>query len=118
MKKLLCKLDKSVMVGFDWATSTKGALYLLIGLIIITNIISPPADLPALMLIIISEFYQGTALPALGVSQKAEAEKTRLLLQETHDMVMQEMAEIKEIHEGNQQELAEIKEILNVLRKG
>lgn len=118
MKKLLFKIDSYIIKFFDLATSTRAALYILIVMVLIANIKQPPTDLAAFMLVVVSEFYQGSALPALGISQKTEATKTRTLLQETHDMVMQEMAEIRKIHEGNQQELAEIKEILNFLKKG
>ncbi|MCM2535294.1 hypothetical protein NDK43_26825 [Neobacillus pocheonensis] len=54
-------------------------------------------------------------MPGLGASQKAEAEETRKLLQETHDVVMPQLAEMKEMHDSNIQEMAKIKEILALL---
>lgn len=118
MKKIIKKLDNYYMSAWDWATSTKGASYLFSILIWVAVIIDPPKTIKDWLLVIVTVYYQGVALSALGSQTKAESLETRQLLIDTHETQLQEMAEIREIHEGNQQELNEIKEILNVLRKG
>lgn len=104
------------MSALEWATSTKGAFYCLVLLIVAANIINPPADLQAWLLVIVSEFYQGVALPGLGAAQRAEAEETRRLLQETHDSVMAALEEVKATHAAEAEEIAELKEIINLLK--
>lgn len=116
MKNTLNKIDFATMRALEWATTTKGAFWALFVLIIVANSINPPKDLQAWLLVLVSEFYQGVALPGLGSQQKAEAEETRKLLQETHDVVMQELTAMKEMHDSNIQEMAEIKEILSILQ--
>jgi hypothetical protein len=116
MKKLISSLDCKIMFALEWATSTKGAFYFLVLLIVVANIIKPPSDLQAWLLVIVSEFYQGVALPGLGSAQRAEAEETRRLLQETHDMVLTELKEIKETHAQETEEIIELKEILQLLK--
>lgn len=116
MKKLISSLDSKIMFALEWSTSTKGAFYFLVFIIVIANVIKPPTDLQAWLLVIVSEFYQGVALPGLGASQKAESELTRKLLQETHDAIMGVLDDIKETHTQETEEIAELKEIINLLK--
>jgi phosphotransferase system glucose/maltose/N-acetylglucosamine-specific IIC component len=44
---------------------------------------------------IVQSFFQGVALPVLAFVAKTEGLKTERILQETHDTVMSELAEIK-----------------------
>lgn len=116
--ELAHKIDSGIMSALEWATSTKGAFYALNVLIIAAVIANPPTTIQGWLLVIVSEYYQGVALPGLGAgtkkteaANKEENEKTRQLLQETHDAAIAEIAQLREIHEANAQELAEIKEI-------
>jgi hypothetical protein len=43
----------------------------------------------------IQTFFQGVALPVLGLVGKINGERQEKLLQETHDAVMEEMRELK-----------------------
>jgi hypothetical protein len=120
---IIRKLDKSIINSLLWATSTKSAFYALTVLIIFAVIMSPPSNIQGWLLVIVSEFYQGVALPGLGSAQKAEAEETRKLLQETHDMVITELSVlkeelelIKEEHRELHELMAEQREIMDVIR--
>ncbi len=104
------------MSALMWATTTKEAFYVLNALIIAAVAADPPTSIEGWLLVIVSEYYQGVALPGLGAAQKKteevnrqENEKTRKLVQETHDAVMNELAEIRAMHEEHSEELAEIK---------
>jgi hypothetical protein len=116
MNLALRKINYGAMRSLEWATTSMGAFWFLFFLIIVANAINPPKDVQTFLLVLVSEFYQGIALPGLGASQKAEAEETRRLLQETHDYVMQELTEIKETRAAEMEEIKELKEILNLLK--
>lgn len=114
--KALQKVDSKIMAALAWATSTKAAFYALNILIFTAVIVNPPASIQGWLLVIVSEYYQGVALPGLGSASKRaeEAAKqegavTRKLLQETHDAALKEFAELKEMHLAQAYELAEIK---------
>ncbi|MFB5192745.1 hypothetical protein [Alicyclobacillus fastidiosus] len=118
MKNLLSKADNAIMSGLVWATTTKQAFYALNLLVIAAVLANPPTSIQGWLLVIVSEYYQGVALPGLGAAQKKveeatkkENEQTRKLLQETHDAVMDELAEIRSMHEAQVDELAELKEV-------
>lgn len=104
MKKILSDIDRTTMKALEWATTTKGAFWALFLLIVTAQVIKPPQDIQAWLLVLVSEFYQGVALPGLGASQKAEAEETRRVLQETHDAVMQEL----QLAKDERQEMREL----------
>lgn len=109
-------IDKSIINSLLWATSTKSAFYCLTLLIIFAVIMSPPTNIQGWLLVIVSEFYQGVALPGLGAAQKAEAEETRKLLQETHDMVMSELELVKQELELVKQEREDIRQLIDMFR--
>lgn len=116
MKKLIKKLDDAYMVAWDWATSTKGACYIMSILIWVAVLKDPPKTLKDWLLIIVTVYYQGVALSALGSRQKAEAEETRRLLQETHDNIIKTLNEIKQTHDEETEEMVELNEITNLLK--
>ena len=95
--KLIRLIDYYSMKALNWATSTKDAFYILSILIIAAVFVSPPNNLQGWLLVIVTEFYQGVALPGIGAAARKEGEETRRLLQETHDTVMAEVSELKEI---------------------
>lgn len=99
MKQFIKKLDNGYMSFLNWSTSTKSACYILSLIIIISVIINPPSNLQGWLLVVVSIYYQGVALSALGSQQKDESTETRKLLQETHDEVLVELQELKEIIE-------------------
>ena len=118
MKRLLAKLDDTIFSSLLWATSTKPAFYALSLLILFAVIVSPPTSIQGWLLVIVSEYYQGVALPGLGAASKLaelaakqEGSITRKLLQETHDAAMKQMEEIKQMHKEQASELAEIKSL-------
>lgn len=116
MRKVIKKLDTAYMTFWDWATSTKGACYLLSVLIWGAVLIDPPKTLKDWLLIIVTVYYQGVALSAIGNQTKSEASGTRQLLQDTHDIVMSALKEIKDTHAQETEEIAELKEIITLLK--
>jgi hypothetical protein len=115
MKKLLLMIDYKTMQALEWATTTKGAFWSLFFLIVIANALNPPKDVQTLLLIMVSEFYQGVALPGLGAQQKKEGEETRGLMLQIHEEELQEIAVLKEMHDNLNTTMEEIKEILTIL---
>lgn len=131
---LLRKMDRSIMAALEWATSTKAAFYALNILIFAAVIINPPTSIQGWLLVVVSEYYQGVALPGLGAASKRAEEVsrqegaiTRQLLQETHDVSLQEfqtlkeavesirglVVEIKQMHHENREESAEIRALVD-----
>lgn len=97
MKNLIKKIDNTYMSFLNWSTSTKSACYILSCIILISVILNPPNNMQGWLLVVVSIYYQGVALSALGSQQKDEASETRKLLQETHDRELDELQELKEI---------------------
>lgn len=102
-----------------WATSTKKAAYTLSGVIILAVILDPPKTIQAALLVVVSEYYQGVALPAIGAASKRaeeaakrEGEITRKLLQETHDAAMAEFKEIRQMHDELREENRQLHELV------
>lgn len=104
MKKLLNNIDKGYIAGLSWATSTKGAMYILTALIWTSAIINPPTSIYTWLVLVVSVYYQGVALPGLGYQQAAESKATRQLMLDINEEEKEEIADIKEM-------LAEIKEM-------
>lgn len=110
MKKLFKKIDDAVMAALVWATTTKSAFYVLNFLVLTAVFLQPPKDIEGILLVVVSIYYQGVALPGLGSSQKAEGELTRKTQQETHDVVMQELETMQKNQETNAQMLVTLQE--------
>lgn len=47
---------------------------------------------------IVQSFFQGVSLPVLAFVSKIQGDRQERVLNETHDQVMAELAEMKEIH--------------------
>ncbi|MCF8566928.1 hypothetical protein LLE49_19600 [Alicyclobacillus tolerans] len=116
--RFFLKLDAWIMAALAWATSTKAAFYALNVLVFAAVIINPPASIQGWLLVVVSEYYQGVALPGLGSASKRaegvtreEGKVTRQLLQETHDAALKEFAELKEMHLAQAYEQAELKKL-------
>ena len=95
VKYWITKLDDVAFSGLLWATSTRQAFRILTLIIIIASIIQPPTNLYQWLVLIVSVFYQGVALPGLGYHSKLseaaaerEGQASRKLLQDTHDIVV------------------------------
>lgn len=117
MKKFISTLDGWYFSALIWATSTKKAAYALSAIIVVATAISPPTTLSGWLLLIVSIYYQGVALPGVGyagkqaeVAAKAEGEATRKLLHKIHSANTRELALIKEEQQSAAQERAEIRE--------
>lgn len=113
--KWLNRVDQGIEAGLQWATSTKEAFYALNILIIVAVIVHPPTTIQGWLLLVVSEYYQGVALPGLGSASRKEGNATRAVQQETHDTVMKEFAEIKQMHEEERQARLRLEVKLNVL---
>ncbi len=122
-KKIIKYVDDYIFSGLLWSTSTKAAFYSLTILIIIATILSPPLGVQAWLLLIVSIYYQGVALPGVGYAGKQaekaanlQGEMTRKLLQDTHDQSVADRTDIKEslgmLHDDNVK-LDDIKNLLN-----
>lgn len=118
------KVDNGIMQGLSWATSTKTAFYALTVLIIVAVAVNPPTTIQGWLLVAVSEFYQGVALPGLGSASKRaedaakhEGEITRKLLQETHDAAMSEFREIRQMHEELREENRQLRGLVAEMRQ-
>jgi hypothetical protein len=97
-KKILYWLDKYFGTGLaiklsDWL-GTVCCIYGVLFLVTIPLRWQTPADLMGWMNWAVQTFFQGIALPILGVSQKIESKKQMALLQETHDISMKSHEEL------------------------
>ena len=104
IRRMAVRIDKAYMGFLFWATSEKSAAYLLTIMIFTAIALDPPQSLQAAMLDIISVYYQGVALPALGAASKRSEEaakqegaETRRLLQETHDVALKEHTKTRDM---------------------
>jgi hypothetical protein len=83
--------------------------WLLTILIWATVFFQRPEGAQGWILFLVSVFFQGVALPVLGFVSNQQGERTERVLQETHDKVLSEFAELKEMHEAQAYEMAAIK---------
>lgn len=83
--------------------STMGCFYLIFALVIVPLFFQHPYDLVGWVQYIVQSIFQGVALPILGYVSKKAGDNQEKVLNETHDMVMEELKELKQMH----QELSE-----------
>lgn len=76
--------------------STMVCFYLIAGAILATLFFQQPQGVQAWLMFWVTVFFQGTALPVLGYVSRKAGERQEQLLNETHDMVMEELAMIRE----------------------
>jgi len=78
----------------DWL-STMAMFYGIAFLVLLPLIWQRPANLVGWAQYLVSVFFQGVALPVLGFVAKKEGERNSRILQETHDMIMGELAIVR-----------------------
>lgn len=88
--------------------SSIACFYVITGMILTALLWQHPKDPLGWIQYIVAFLFQGSALPVLGYVSKREGEDNRKMLQETHDMVMQQFINMSK-------EQAELKEILQKL---
>lgn len=67
-------------------------------LIALALLLERPAGAQGWVLFVVSIFFQGVALPVLAFVSNQQGDRTERVLRETHDAVLQELAEIKQLH--------------------
>jgi Mn2+/Fe2+ NRAMP family transporter len=78
----------------DWL-STMAMFYGVAFLVLLPLVWQRPTSLVGWAQYLISVFFQGVALPVLGFVSKKEGERNTQILQETHDMVMGQLAIVR-----------------------
>lgn len=116
MKKLLKKIDDAYIAALSWATSSKGAMYILTFAIWTAVALNPPKNIYEWLIVIVSVYYQGVALPGLGYQTKFEGKDTRQLMVDIQKENLEEIAdlkvmmvEIKEMHKELNEILQDVK---------
>jgi len=99
----------------DWL-STMAMFYGVAFLVLLPLVWQRPASLVGWAQYLISVFFQGVALPILGFVAKKEGERNSQILQETHDMVMSELAIVKAALDQAKEERDDLK--LSLLQIG
>ncbi|MCL6443637.1 MAG: hypothetical protein K6T83_09310 [Alicyclobacillus sp.] len=62
-------------------------------------------------LFLVSIFFQAVALPVINLTTAKQGDRMERVLNETHDAVMSELAELRRMHEEQKAEIAELKAI-------
>lgn len=76
--------------------STMAMFYIITAMVIVPLFFQSPQGLVAWMQYAISVFFQGAALPVIGYITRRAEEKQNLVVNETHDTVIEELKLIKE----------------------
>ena len=76
--------------------STMAMFYIITAMVIVPLFFQSPQGLVAWMQYTISVFFQGAALPVIGYITRRAEEKQNLVVNETHDTVIEELKLIKE----------------------
>jgi peptidoglycan hydrolase CwlO-like protein len=108
LRSLIDKFNVGVASLLADTLSSIACFYVITGMILIALIWQTPKDLLGWIQYIVAFLFQGSALPVLGYVSKREGEDNRRLLQETHDMVTKQLANITSI-------LTDIKEMQSKL---
>jgi hypothetical protein len=106
----LRKLNDWIGEKLAYYMSTMICFYLITMMVVLPLLWQRPTNLVGWMQYLISVFFQGVALPVLGYVSRVAGEKQERVLQETHDAVLQELAELKEIHKELCQKVDQIAE--------
>jgi cell shape-determining protein MreC len=75
--------------------STMGCFYLIFALVVVPLFFQHPQDLVGWVQYIVQSIFQGVALPVLGYVARISGEKQERVMNETHDVVMDELAIVK-----------------------
>jgi len=76
--------------------STMVMFYFITAMVLVSLAFQQPDGLVGWMQYAISVFFQGAALPVLGYVTRRAGEKQEQVINETHDIVLEELAVIKE----------------------
>jgi len=79
--------------------SSMEMFWIVVFLVLTPLLVQRPDTLVGWSQYIISVFFQGVALPVLGAVSKKAGDRQEKLLKETHDTVMDELAQIKAMHQ-------------------
>lgn len=115
--KLLKKIDNAYVAALSWATSSKGAMYTLTIAIWTAVAMNPPKNIYEWLIVIVSVYYQGVALPGLGYQTNIESKDTRQLMLDIHQENLEELSETKEMLAEIKDMHEELTEILKELNK-
>jgi len=97
--------------------SSMPLFYIIAFLVLSLLIFEKPNSLVEWMHYAIAVFFQGIALPLLGYTSRKAGDIQSKLLNETHDVVMDELASIKLQQGMNQEEIASLKKIISELHQ-
>lgn len=99
-----------------YGLSTMTCFYLISVAILATLFFQQPQGVQAWLMFWVTVFFQGAALPVLGYVSRKSGEKQEQVINETHDMVMEELAMVKEQLEIAREERAIIQEQLELAK--
>lgn len=85
--------------------------YVLNILIIISVILQPPTTVEGWLLVAVSVYFQGVALPVLSFVSNFQGDRLEKKVDETFSLLMEEFNELKKTHELVLDELRELKEV-------
>ncbi len=101
--------------------ATMTTFWILTIMIVVATALSPPADLQGWLLVLISVFFQGVALPVLCYSGVKSGTKTDKLLRESHDAIFEALflakKEQAQILQDHRQEMAELKTLVRLVHE-
>lgn len=113
--KLVEKINETVASILANTLSSIACFYVVTSMILIALVWQKPHDIIGWIQYLIAFLFQGSALPVLGYVSKREGDSNRKMLQETHDMVMQQFIHMSEEQQHMRTEQAELKDILQKL---
>jgi hypothetical protein len=97
--------------------STMGCFYLIFALVVVPLFFQHPQDLVGWVQYIVQSIFQGVALPVLGYVARISGEKQERVMNETHDVVMDELAIVKKELAIANEERDSIKELIKELHQ-
>lgn len=91
--------------------SSMTLFYILNILIIISVILQHPTNVEGWLLVAVSVYFQGVALPVLSFVSNFQGDRLEKKVDETLSILMDELNELRKIHEIVLDELKELKEV-------
>lgn len=79
--------------------ATMWTFWILTLLIVSTLLIQLPNGAQGWILFVVSVFFQGVALPVLALVSNRQGDRMESVLRETHDVVLDELRELRAMHE-------------------
>jgi hypothetical protein len=106
--KWLCCINQWLAFRLAGALATMVCFYVVLFVVLLPLLWQRPEN-PILWIIFLSStVFQAAALPILAVVAKQQGDKSERLLQETHDVVMAELKELKAIKWMEKVEIGEL----------